>query len=305
MGSTEDISLSLSTIVIGSSSRSLIDLSWLSPVPAEKEQAPLYAPEWISGIGAAVHSESTIKVLIAGCYYSFLIEKYPTSEESVELLRHRVKLHQGTAKASPRARISAATNECGGVTGSGVQASGDVSSIEYGDGGSGSANNGSSLASRLFFLWDRAGSELAVARNNASAVKKHLKLGHSERIESTAKIWAEILKLSLDTGISFVPLDESTVESALVSLQRSIDKQKKGRPVIALKKRADPSDVLKEMVGSVTGITAAEVDAIVRRFRSTRGLLEEVLKLKGPEAYVPVDGVRKKVLVAIRSLFTE
>ncbi|KAI5181007.1 hypothetical protein NEOKW01_1248 [Nematocida sp. AWRm80] len=90
MGPSE-IPLGHSSFLADSSSRSLVDLSWLSVTPPEKqeEKHPVYVPEWIIS-EYHTHSSNTISIQHNNRYYHYQIEKYPSTIEEAQLLLNRM-----------------------------------------------------------------------------------------------------------------------------------------------------------------------------------------------------------------------
>ncbi|KAI5189800.1 hypothetical protein NECID01_0706 [Nematocida sp. AWRm77] len=90
----EEINNSLSSIAIGSSSKSLADVSWLDSAP--QSEASLVLPEWIeSSKHKHTHASKEIKLVVNGQTHTFPVEKHPTTEEGAEKVCRRAEGHKG------------------------------------------------------------------------------------------------------------------------------------------------------------------------------------------------------------------
>lgn len=84
--SLDEINQSLSSIAIGSSSKSLADVSWLDGPP--KTEHSVVVPEWVDS-QRGQSREKVIQLVVDRTTHRFPIEKYPASVEGVVEIRGR------------------------------------------------------------------------------------------------------------------------------------------------------------------------------------------------------------------------
>jgi len=272
-GEIDELSTSMSSIVIGSSSRSLVDLSWIDlpkdaegSAGADKEQKEekgvkiddsIIVPVWIEG-NMAKHSENTIKVAMEikdakigessensgqqiACKV-FPVERYPVSEDQLDGIEERCRGYRG-----------------------------------------------------VFFLWDRKESEEEIYTKNAAAVKDFAKTGNIGWTEKLHHIQASLLEISLRSSVSFICISKETIGEAAESLKNS-QRSSQGSAGVKMKKKTEPEDVLRNILGTVGGILQKEVEILGTKYKTTAALVQSV-------PLGSVEGVRSKTLDKINDLF--
>ncbi|KAI5171750.1 hypothetical protein NEFER03_1055 [Nematocida sp. LUAm3] len=295
----EELSTSFSTIVIENSSRSLIDISWLSPA-AIQERHPVYLPKWMEMEGYATHESNSIKVLANEKYYEFPVEGYPSTQEKVHSLKASIESEDKRRKMEKNRKEEDLVKSSGSSHPEPPQKEKEPMSID--------ANTNTQL---LFFLWNREEIEGEIAEKNISVIKADIYakyFGRAEKaqaslsdIEHPEKICALLWRLSLEYGVSFVFLSKSTLNYALASLTKALEHTgDKSEPCIRIKKRSAPEDLLKSTLQAVPGIFRTEVDIIMEKYKS----VYEIMYAIEHQQFL-CEGVREKACKQIISFFLE
>ncbi|KAH9386365.1 uncharacterized protein NEMAJ01_1261 [Nematocida major] len=268
----ENISLS----ILESSSRSLLDVSWLSSVqqPEAELTEPVYLPAWL-GMEAPSASDSAIQIRVDGAYYEFLIEKYPETEEAVARIEQRIA--QNKKPSSGRGE----KKEAGG---GGPASSLDESVCEM-------------LCENVFFLWEREAAERNISRQNIYVVKEAIRNARMvTQPERSMHIAECLMTVSMQRGVSFVHVGAKSLAAALESLEGVIRKSRQeSGPALRLRKTKNPESLLETVLRSA-GVSADEIACVQKKYKS----LADIASIS---ASADIEGVKPCTLKKICSLF--
>ncbi|EIJ87286.1 hypothetical protein NEPAR06_0152 [Nematocida parisii] len=303
---TEESGENTSSIIMDSSSKSLMDVSWLSSLQNDQSgqtepapDLPLYLPGWMN-IETAGKSTDIIRMRVEGVYYGFLVSKYPETLCEVEEVEDRI-IHSKKFGPSP------IKEECVANCASIIT---DVISISDSDDPLSIPQDNyknekeqelemarKRLNTRMFFLWDRESAEKNIALHNIHAIK-HAKNGRvSIGLIQPADILEQLTCISLRHSVSFVYLNTNTLDIALNSLEAAILRDgKEAGPALKLKKTSNPQELMEIILRSISGIGNEEIRILKAQFASVSEL-SEINKIES------ITGVKESTILKIRSIF--
>lgn len=282
---SEDPAGNGSISILDSSSRSLLDISWLGPIQleeteqeTEKGEADLYLPKWMER-DTPVVNRNVVRIRVDNVYYEYPVERYPASKEEVTAIEEKIRSMEAVRKS---VLTESEQSEIGHRE--------SYASVEEEKHRKISPEN-----LRIFFLWDRNKSEKDITKHNIEQVRAKVKKGRSSPLVIPTKVNRYLINVSLRYSISFVYVEESTVEAMVASLEKCIRKRRHEEgPALRLKKIEDASGLVASVLRAVPGITPQESSIIRGQFRSFADL---------SRISVPVVGVRDSTVLQLKSLF--
>ncbi|EHY65351.1 hypothetical protein NERG_01797 [Nematocida ausubeli] len=309
MGNREDESMAnASSVMLDSSSKSLVDVSWLSslhqePAPWIEPTEPLYLPGWMH-LDAAENACDTIKIRMDDVYYEFLASKYPENAAEVEEIEKRIISNRKAC-----AQIAAISkNKTDGEENASVivdlvstedksDACDAYDSKHIDEREESQILRHSELKEDMVFLWDREAAEKSIAAYNASVIKNAERGKIVGALTRACDISESLTSVSFTHNVSFVHICKETAEAALETLEAALSRDEKGLgPALRLKKTNNPQELLDVVLRSISGIGNEEI----RILRKTFASVAEISQIEKIES---LSGIKEDTIAKIKTLF--